>query len=162
MSNQQSKQKSQIRIDFLGKNKLSSRLQQGSDPRSTSAVSHMSICTSSCVESQHWRGDFLIGHFEARGACACADPCPLLLHAPPYNKSSAAPTGDGSRLLALLSGWAEAARRLEEVSVNNAIGSRCHTLRRSCKIQHFVCRRSQSRRQGLDFNYQPEELHHPC
>lgn len=59
------------------------------------------------LRNEHRLGaDFLIGHFEARSASACPDPCPLFLHATLYNKTITRHRREtGLSCLALLSGW---------------------------------------------------------
>lgn len=122
----QSRRRLNLHIDFLGKNKLFLHFQQESTTQNISAVSHMSICTTAIWKNEHWLGaDFLIGHFEARSACACGDPCPLFLHAPLYNKTIAQHRRETG--LSCSHSYQDGlcgVRCLKEVSVNNAIGFR--------------------------------------
>lgn len=76
------------------------------------------------LRNEHWLGaDFLIGHFEARSACACGDPCPLFLHARLYNKTIAQHRREtGLSCSHSYQDGLRGVRRLKEVSVNNAIG----------------------------------------
>lgn len=111
-------------IDFLGKNKLFFTLPAREHyPEHRCCESHVNLhhCY---LRNEHWLGaDFLIGHFEARSACACGDPCPLFLHAPLYNKTIAQHRRETG--LSCSHSYQDGlcgVRRLKEVSVNNAIG----------------------------------------
>lgn len=134
------------------------------DFQSSSAVSHMSSCTSFIQEiSMGWELTFWLVISRQRSTSACADLCPLILHALLYNKTSSQLWWEtGLSCSRSYQSRLGGVRRLQEVSVNNAIGFQllyAQALMQNSALLYVHWEAAEAGGRGYVLTGKPSELH---